>query len=70
MIVADILTTKHKVFLVANFYHVRKVTYEKMCKLSQELKTLMHTLNMKHGTIARCDQCSASWSTSHDAGCL
>ena len=58
MIVADILTTKHKVVLVANFYRVRKVTYEKMCKLSQELKTLMLTLNMKLSTIARWYQCT------------
>ena len=29
VMVADILTTKHKVVLVANFYHVRKVTYMK-----------------------------------------
>ena len=56
VMVADILTTKHKV--VANFCRVRKMTYEKMCKLSHELQTLMLTLNMKHSTIARWYQCT------------
>ena len=66
VMVADILTTKHKV--VANFYRVRKMTYEKMCKLSHERQTLMLTLYIKHSTIARCAQCTLV--TSHDAGCL
>ena len=61
VMVADILTTKHKV--VANFCRVRK-----MCKLSHELQTLMLTLYIKHSTIARCAQCTLV--TSHDAGCL
>ena len=66
--VADILTTKHKV--VANFCRVRKMTYEKMCKLSHELQTLMLTLYIKHSTVARCAQCTLVLVTSHDAGCL
>ena len=70
VMVADIWTTKHKVVLVANFYRVRKVTYEKMCKLSHELQTLMLTLYIKHSTVARCAQCTLVLVTSHDAGCL
>ena len=58
MVAADILSFDHQNSLGGkNFYHVRKVTDEKMCDLSHIAQEL-GTLNIKHSTIARCDRCT------------